>query len=259
MSHTPQSVVALGTFDGVHLGHQKIIDSLLFEAKSQHLKPIIVTFFPHPTHVLTPDKPLKMINSIEERIKLLNKKGIKNVVVHEFTKDFSKKSALSFIMEELIAKLNMKCLIVGYDHSFGRGKEGDFDTLVKYGESLGFCVKQIAAYQVKDTITSSTVIRNLLNEGKIENVQFFSRLFILSIWQSSKRQSTREKNRLSYGKYCVGLSQQNHPQNRRLCSRFRYRRHYLLRYDEYWIPPYCRWQNKNDRGSLFWFDKKFIR
>ena len=170
MSHTPQSVVALGTFDGVHLGHQKIINTLLSEAKDKNLKPIIVTFFPHPTHVLTPDKPLKMINSIDERVKLLNKKGVKNVVVHEFTKDFSEKSAISFIMEELIAKLNMKCLIVGYDHSFGKGKEGDFDTLTKYGDSLGFCVKQVAAYQIEDTITSSTAIRNLLNKGEINDV-----------------------------------------------------------------------------------------
>jgi riboflavin kinase/FMN adenylyltransferase len=123
--------------------------------------------------VLTPDKPLKMINSIDERVRLLNQNAVQNVVVKEFTKEFSEKSALSFIKEELLGKLKMKHLIVGYDHSFGKGKEGDFETLSTYGKQFGFEVTQVAAYQIGEVITSSTSIRNLLNIGDIERVNTF--------------------------------------------------------------------------------------
>jgi len=170
---TKKSVIALGTFDGVHLGHQKIIDSLLYEAKKRAAKPIIVTFFPHPTHILTPKNPLKMINSIDERVKLLNEKGVDTVVVQEFTKSFSNQSALDFIKGKLLDELNMDCLIVGYDHSFGKDKEGDYKSIKEYGQKLGFDTIQVPAYQIDKTITSSTLIRNLLDHGNIKNVNRF--------------------------------------------------------------------------------------
>lgn len=170
MSKKSKSVIALGTFDGVHLGHQKIIDELLQEAKKSQLTPIVVTFFPHPTHVLTPDKPLKMINSIDERVELLKEKGIATIVVKEFTKDFAKKSAFDFIQEELLMNLNMKMLIVGYDHSFGKNKEGDYLALKQYGDQLGFTVKRVFAIKKKEVIVSSSLIRDFLLEGEIQKV-----------------------------------------------------------------------------------------
>ena len=172
MKNNTKSVIALGTFDGVHLGHQKIIAKLLSEAEKRNARPIIVTFFPHPTHVLTPDMPLKMINSIEERVVLLEKLGVK-VIVEEFTKDFSKKTALTFIQENLLQELHMDCLIVGYDHRFGKGKEGDYDTLKVYGKKYNFDVIQVEAYQLESIISSSTHIRHLINNGSIQTANIF--------------------------------------------------------------------------------------
>ncbi len=170
MSDSKNSVIALGTFDGVHLGHQKIINQLLQEAQSLNYEPIIVTFFPHPTHVLTPKTPLKMINSIDERVDLLKLREVKQIEVKKFSKEFSKKTALEFIQEELLGKLKMKTLIVGYDHSFGKDKEGDFETLSTYGNTYGFDVKRVSALSKDDTIISSSLIRNLLLQGEIKKV-----------------------------------------------------------------------------------------
>lgn len=169
MTESKKSVVALGTFDGVHLGHQKIINELLKEAKASGCKPIVVTFFPHPTHILTPDSPLKMINSLDERKDLLKVNGIETIVVKEFTKEFSEQSAFDFIRNELIQQLNMQKLIVGFDHSFGKNKEGDYEVLKQYGKKLGFAVKKVSAYKIEDIAVSSTLIRNLLIEGQILN------------------------------------------------------------------------------------------
>jgi len=173
VSKISQSVVALGTFDGVHKGHHQIINTLLKEAQKSDATPIIVTFFPHPTHVLTPEKPLKMLNSLEERKYLLKDKGIPKIVVKEFTKEFSRKSAYDFVKEELVEKLHIKTLIVGYDHSFGKNKEGDFDALQTYGKEFGFNVVQIEAFIMDKETVSSTLIRNLLKEGQIQKANQF--------------------------------------------------------------------------------------
>jgi riboflavin kinase/FMN adenylyltransferase len=162
------SVVALGTFDGVHKGHHHLIDTLLKEAKRINATPIIVTFFPHPTHILTPDKPLKLINSIEERKILLQKKGIRTIIIKEFTKEFSNKPAIDFIKNFLIQELKMKMLIVGFDHSFGKDKEGDYETLKIYGKQLEFSVKQVDAFIKDDKKVSSSLIRKLILSGEIE-------------------------------------------------------------------------------------------
>jgi len=167
LSNKNKSVVALGTFDGVHLGHQKIIKELLKEAKASDCKPIVVTFFPHPTHILTPDKPLKMINSLDERLALLKKNGIDTIIVKEFTKEFSEQSALDFVRDELMQKLNMQTLIVGFDHGFGKNKEGNYEALKQYSKELGFTIKKVAAYELEGVAVSSTLIRNLLIEGQI--------------------------------------------------------------------------------------------
>lgn len=170
MAHFIKSVIALGTFDGVHLGHQTIIAELIKEAKRLDCQPVLVTFFPHPTHVLTPDKPLKFINSIDERVELLEKQGIDHIEVIEFTKAFSKKSALEFIRELLLQKFSLQTLIVGYDHSFGKNKEGDFTTLKDYGITYGFNVKRVKALSDGEHIISSSLIRGLIREGEINKV-----------------------------------------------------------------------------------------
>lgn len=180
MSNKQKSVIALGTFDGVHLGHQKIIEALLKEAEKLNAIPMVVTFFPHPTHVLTPNRPLKMINSIDERVVLLKNKGIETVVVKEFTKAFSKTTALEFITNELLKKYQMQTLLVGYDHSFGKDKDGDYETLKEYGKQYNFSVKQVSAYEKDQLAISSTLIRNLLLEGNITQAnQYLNYTFCL--------------------------------------------------------------------------------
>lgn len=173
MNKQSPSVIALGTFDGVHLGHQEIIHRLIKVAKEEHLKPIIVTFFPHPSHVLSPEHPLKLINSIEERVKLLKQSGIESVYVHEFTKDFSNISAHSFVENTLIKELNMKCLIVGYDHKFGKNKEGDYVFLKNLGFEKGYNVIQIKPFYFQGYLISSTLIRNLILEGDFDKANRF--------------------------------------------------------------------------------------
>lgn len=165
-----KSIITLGTFDGVHLGHQKMIAELLAQAKKLDYEPILLTFFPHPTHILTPDKPLKMINSIDERVELLKKKGIQNVIVQEFTQSFANKSAYDFITDKLIGELAMKKLLVGYDHRFGKNKEGDFESLSRYAKELEFDMERLPALDVNGVTVSSSLIRQLLIDGKIEQV-----------------------------------------------------------------------------------------
>lgn len=173
MGESNKTIVALGTFDGVHLGHQKILNALLKEAKASNCKPIVVSFFPHPTHVLTPNKPLKMINSLDERKALLQENGIETIVIKEFTREFSEQSAYDFIDEELIRKLHMQTLIVGFNHSFGKDKAGDYEVLKQYGKTLNFTVKRIEAYSKEGHTISSTLIRDLLSAGHIQKVNTY--------------------------------------------------------------------------------------
>lgn len=173
MHSNDNSVIALGTFDGVHLGHQKVIDRLLKVAKEKGLIPILVTFFPHPSHVLSPEKPLKLLNSIEERVKLLKKQGVEVVYVQEFTKAFSQLSAKKFVVDTLIDKLSMKYLIVGHDHSFGKDKEGNMVLLSELSISKDFEIERITPFYHKEELVSSTLIRNEIKKGNIDKVNEF--------------------------------------------------------------------------------------
>ncbi len=173
MNESHSSIIALGTFDGVHLGHQELIKHVLKIADHKNLKPIIVTFFPHPSHILSPEKPLKLINSIDERVKLIKGQGIESVYVHEFTKEFANQSASDFVENILINELNMKTLIVGHDHNFGRNKEGDFEFLTQLGKEKGFNVIQVKPFYYQGYLISSTLIRNLIIEGDFDKTNHF--------------------------------------------------------------------------------------
>ncbi len=173
MHSNENSVIALGTFDGVHLGHQKVIDRLLRVAQEKNLVPILVTFFPHPSHVLSPEKPLKLLISIEERVKMLKNQGVELVYVQEFTKAFSELSAEQFIIDTLLDRLSMKFLIVGHDHSFGKNKEGNMAMLSELSESKGFDLERITPFYHKGELVSSTLIRNELKKGNIDKANDF--------------------------------------------------------------------------------------
>ena len=162
------TVVTLGTFDGVHIGHQKIIKQLIDTAKQNRLKSVILTFFPHPRMVLQKDSNIKMINTIDERAKIINGLRLDQLLIKKFTKAFSRLSAEDFVKQILVDKLHAKKVIIGYDHRFGRNRNADITDLKKFGKQYGFEVEEIPAQDVDDVSVSSTKIRKALNDGNIE-------------------------------------------------------------------------------------------
>ena len=162
------TVITIGTFDGVHAGHQKIIERLVATAKVSHLESAILTFFPHPRMVLQEDSDLKLINTIEERKQLLEKSGIDHLIIHPFTHQFSRLTALEFVRDILVNKLKAKKVIIGYDHRFGRNRTADINTLKDFGKQFGFEVEEISQQEIEEVAVSSTKIRKALLEGRVE-------------------------------------------------------------------------------------------
>jgi riboflavin kinase/FMN adenylyltransferase len=161
------AVITIGTFDGVHIGHRKIIQRLIKTAKDKNLEPTLFTLFPHPRMVLQKDSNIKLINTLEEKTKILNQLGVKNVIVKEFTTDFSKLSAEAFVKTILVNALNVKHIIIGYDHHFGRNREANIKDLKAFGAIYDFEVEEISAQDINDVAVSSTKIRTALDEGDI--------------------------------------------------------------------------------------------
>lgn len=164
----PYAVVTQGTFDGVHAGHQKIISQLKKRAIEANGETVVLTFFPHPRMVLFPDDPdIKLINTVEENIELLGKEGIQHLIVLEFTEALAKLSALHFVRDILVNGIGTRHLIIGYDHRFGRNREGSFNDLQEYSQIYGFNLEKINEVDVNDITVSSTKIRNAILTGDI--------------------------------------------------------------------------------------------
>lgn len=164
---TTSSVVTIGTFDGVHIGHRKIVGRLIDIAKEMQLKSVILTFFPHPRMVLQKDSGIKLIQTIQERSAILNTLGIDTLVIKKFTKSFSRLSAEDFVKTILVDKLHAKKVIIGYDHRFGRNRNADINDLKKYGDLYGFEVEEIAVQDIENVSVSSTKIRKALDKGDV--------------------------------------------------------------------------------------------
>lgn len=163
------SILTIGTFDGVHLGHQKLLGRLK-ELKAIHgLQTVILTFDPHPRRVLFPEqKDLKLITNTREKLKLLEEYGIDIAVVYPFTKEFSKLDSESYISELLCKKLKVKHLVIGYDHRFGNNRSGDIKVLQKYAPDLNFEVEEISAKDIDSIAISSSKIRQAIDDGNVE-------------------------------------------------------------------------------------------
>lgn len=161
------AVVTTGTFDGVHIGHQKIIRRLIEVAKQVNGESIVFTFSPHPRKVLQPDSEIKMLCTQEEKIHLLEQAGVDHLIIFPFSKEFSRTSSLEFVRDLLVNKIGTQTLVIGYDHHFGRNREGSFDHLLEYGPTYGFNVEEIPALDVDHINVSSTKIRRALLEGDI--------------------------------------------------------------------------------------------
>lgn len=167
------TVLTIGTFDGVHIGHQKIIKRLVEVANVKGLQPSLLTFFPHPRMVLQKDANIKLINTISEKEQLLKRFGITNLVVKKFTKEFSRLTALDYVENLLVNQLKSKYVIIGYDHHFGRNRNANINDLKQFGEDFNFEVEEISMQDINDVAISSTKIRTALNEGDIKTANTY--------------------------------------------------------------------------------------
>jgi riboflavin kinase/FMN adenylyltransferase len=161
-------VVTIGTFDGVHLGHQKILQKINKEAEKVGGESVLFTFHPHPRIVLNPENHnLKLLQTQEEKIDKLARIGLQNLIIYPFTTDFSNLTALEFVRDILVKKIKVKTLVIGYDHQFGKNREGGIEFLQSVSEEFGFSVIEIPVQEINDVNVSSTKIRNALLEGDI--------------------------------------------------------------------------------------------
>ena len=167
-SSQEKTFVTIGTFDGVHFGHQKIIEKLVSDAKNANKKSVLLTFFPHPRMVLQKDSNIELINTIEEKKSLLQKTGLDYLIIHPFSKEFSRMTALEFVRDLLVNQLNISKLIIGYDHHFGKNREGNIVQLTEYSHLYDFVVEEIPAQDIDDVSVSSTKIRRALLSGNLK-------------------------------------------------------------------------------------------
>lgn len=164
---TKKTIVTLGTFDGMHIGHQAILNKLKLQKKIYGYQTLVLTFFPHPRMVLKTDHEISLLNTINERIKLIDHFGIDHLVVQEFTQDFANLSAEEFVKTILVDQFNIGKIIIGYDHRFGKNRSADIHDLIEFGKKYHFDVEQISAEELNDVSVSSTKIRNALNVGNV--------------------------------------------------------------------------------------------
>ncbi len=161
------AVVTIGTFDGVHLGHQQIIKQLKQEAANVNGETVIITFHPHPRSIVKSGKPVHLLTTLDEKLSLLAAFGIDHVIIVPFNKDFSEQTPEEYVTNFLFEKCRPHTLIIGYDHRFGKNRGGDYKLLEQFGKQLGFVVKEIPEQVINEVTVSSTRIREALLEGDI--------------------------------------------------------------------------------------------
>ena len=167
------TVLTIGTFDGVHLGHQKIIERVVTTARQEGLLATIFTFFPHPRMVVQHDKDLKLIHTLEEKKQLLQQLGVDLLVVQPFNEAFAQLTAEEFVSSILVQRLNVKKVIIGYDHRFGRNRTANIDDMRLFGKKYGFAVEEISVQEVDEVSVSSTKIREALNKGDVTTAEHY--------------------------------------------------------------------------------------
>lgn len=165
---TKKTIITLGTFDGVHLGHQAILKKLVSATENGTYESLVLTFYPHPRMVLNQEGAMNLLNTIEEKTILLEKFGIDHLIVHPFDDAFSKLSAEAFVKNILVDQLNIHKIIIGYDHRFGENRSANITDLIHFGKQYNFEVEQINAEEINEITVSSTKIRTALLDGAIE-------------------------------------------------------------------------------------------
>ena len=167
------TVLTIGTFDGVHLGHQKIVERVVTTARQEGLLATVFTFFPHPRMVVQHDKGLKLIHTLEEKKQLLQQLGVDLLVVQPFNEAFAQLTAEEFVSTILVQRLNVKKVIIGYDHRFGRNRTANIDDMRLFGKKYGFAVEEISVQEVDEVSVSSTKIREALNKGDVTTAEHY--------------------------------------------------------------------------------------
>ncbi len=174
-------VVTIGTFDGVHVGHKAILERLVASAKKEGIQSVLLTFFPHPRMVLQKESNIKLINTISEKKELLEKIGLDHLIVHPFTREFSRLSAVDFVRDLLVESIRAKKVVIGYDHRFGRNRNASINEMREFGRLFDFEVVEISAQEISEVTVSSTKIRKALEEGDIATAnKFLGYSFMLS-------------------------------------------------------------------------------
>ena len=168
-----KSILTIGTFDGVHMGHQKIINALVKDAKEKKLQANLLTFFPHPRMILKSERTIKLIDTIQEKGIVLKKLGIDNLIIHPFSLEFSKLSAVEYVRDILVKKLKIRTLYTGSNHHFGKNKEASVDDLILFGQKYGFEVRTVSAENISSITVSSTKIRDAILNSNFEIAKKF--------------------------------------------------------------------------------------
>ena len=177
-----KSIVTIGTFDGVHLGHRVILKRMKEIAKKTKGKSVLLTFSPHPRHVLHKDnQDMKLITTLQEKQDLINQAGLDNLVIHEFTKKFSRIKPVNFVRDILVEQLNVHTLVIGYDHHFGRNREGSIQELTTLADLYDFNIEKIDPQYFEDVTVSSSKIRKLIEKGEmVKAKQYLGYEFMLN-------------------------------------------------------------------------------
>lgn len=163
-----KTIATIGTFDGVHIGHRKILDKLVKAATGSNYESLLLTFFPHPRMIVQPEADIKLLNTIDEKRELLEQIGLDNLIIHPFDYDFSNLEAEEFVKTVLVDRFNIQKIIIGYDHRFGKNRSANIDDLIRFGKIFNFEVEQIEVKELDDVSISSTKIRKALEEGNIK-------------------------------------------------------------------------------------------
>lgn len=179
--HSPSSafknekgtVVTIGTFDGVHIGHQAIIKRVVEAARKNDLESVLLTFFPHPRMVLQKEIDIKLLNTLSEKKEHLAQLGLDHLAIHPFTQEFSRLTAVEYVRDILVNQLKVKKVIIGYDHRFGRNRTATIEDLREFGKTYSFAVEEISAQELDEVAISSTKIRKALEMGDIETANSF--------------------------------------------------------------------------------------
>ena len=228
IEHLPrftQAVITIGTFDGVHTGHKKIIDALVSEARAVGGESVIITFHPHPRKVVNPDLPLQLINTLDEKISLLAQTAIDHLVIVPFNEAFASQSADAYINDFLIQTFNPNTIIIGYDHHFGKDRKGNFMLLAEKADQYQYRLMEIPKYLLDEIAVSSTKIRKALLDSEIETANkllgyphFFEGMVIpgdrlgrtLGYPTANLEYTDADKIRLGHGVYAVNVEMEEY-------------------------------------------------